>query len=61
MFLVTGGFGTYPEEYLASTEVYRPSSGKWREVPGGTLPRLMYGVHVVTLNNKVLFFSKNIM
>ena len=52
--LVTGGWG------LSSTEVYRPSAGEWREVPGGALPRPMWGVRVVTLNNRVLLFGENI-
>ena len=59
MLLVTGG-STYHGEYLASTEVYRPSAGEWREVPGGALPRPMYGVRVVTLNNRVLLFGEDI-
>merc|ERR1712227_1139809 len=41
---------------LASTEVYYPSAGEWREVPGA-LPRPMDGVGLVTLNNKVLLFG----
>ena len=52
--------GWFSNEVLASTEVYRPSVGKWRDVPGGALPRPMYGVRVVTLNNRVLFFGKKI-
>ena len=57
MLLVTGGYngGT-----LASTEVYRPSAGEWREVPGGALPRPMKGVSVVTLNNRVLLLGEKI-
>ena len=53
MLLVTGGAG----EGLASTEVYRPSAGEWREVPGGALPRPMWGVGVLTLNNRVVIRS----
>ena len=52
--LVTGGWG------LTSTEVYRPSAGEWREVPGGALPRPMWGMRVVTLNNRVLLFGEKI-
>ena len=59
MFLVTGGMVSY-REYTDSTEVYRPSAGEWREVPGGALPRPMEEVHVVTLNNRVLLFGKKI-
>ena len=40
MFLVTGGADS-SWELLASTEVYRPFAGEWREVPGGALPRPM--------------------
>ena len=57
MLLVTGGQG---QELLASTEVYRPSAGEWREVPGGALPRTMAGLHVVTLNNRVLLFGEKL-
>lgn len=55
MLLVTGGEDS-DSQYLASTEVYYPSSGEWREVPGA-LPRPMDGVGVVTLNNRVLLFG----
>ena len=57
MLLVTGGWGNRD---LRSTEVYRPSTGKWREVPGGALPWPRYGVRVVTLNNRVLLFGEKI-
>ena len=57
MLLVTGGWGNRD---LRSTEVYRPSTGKWREVPGGALPWPRYGVRVVTLNNRVLLFGEEI-
>ena len=61
MFLVTGGdTGSGPDGDLASTEVYRPSVGEWREVPGGALPRPMGGVRVVTLNNRVFLFGEKI-
>ena len=60
MLLVTGGW-TYDYNALASTEVYRPSAGEWREVPGGALPRPMAGVSVVTLNNRVLLFGEEIL
>ena len=43
-------------QWLSSTEVYYPSAGEWREVPGA-LPRPMEGVGVVTLNNRVLLFG----
>ena len=59
MLLVTGGQG-FGWNVLASTEVYHPSAGEWREVPGGALPRLMTGVRVVTLNNRVLLFGEKI-
>ena len=59
MLLVTGGLDSSWKP-LASTEVYRPSAGEWREVPGGALPRPMRGVRVVTLNNRVLLFGENI-
>ena len=59
MLLVTGGLSLLPSKnYLASTEVYRPSVGEWREVPGGALPRPMAGVRVTTFNNRVLLFGK---
>ena len=63
MLIVTGGLSDVLEgmgidfQPLASTEVYYPSAGKWREVPGA-LPRPMEGVRVVTLNNKVLLFGE---
>lgn len=56
MFLVTGGYDS-DWEPIASTEVYRPSAGEWREVIGGALPRPMQEVRVVTLNNRVLLFG----
>ena len=46
--------------YRATTEVYRPSAGEWREVPGGALPRPMADIRVVTLNNRVLLFGEKI-
>ena len=58
MLLVTGGWSDY--EYLASTEVYRPSAGEWREVPGGALPRPLADMSVVTINNRVLLFGEKI-
>ena len=69
MLLVTGGWNNDWEvtgdsdsykESLTSTELYRPSAGKWREVPGGALPRPMHAVRVVTLKNKVLLFGDKI-
>ena len=59
MLLVTGGWDS-DREYLASTEVYRPSTGEWREVPGGVLPRPMDGISLVTLNNRVFLFGEEI-
>ena len=59
VFLVTGGWDSRNKP-LASTEVYRPSAGEWREVPGGALPRGMGYVRVVTLNNRVLLFGEKI-
>ena len=58
MLLVTGG--SVSTEFRASTEVYRPSVGEWREVPGVALPRPMSGVSVVTLNNRVFLFGEEI-
>ena len=61
--MVTGGLSDVLEgmgidyQPLASTEVYYPSAGEWREVPGA-LPRPMGGVGVVTLNNRVLLFGE---
>ena len=61
MLLVTGGTADGINwVHTASTEVYRPSAGEWREVPGGALPRPMHGVRVVTLNNRVLLFGEKI-
>ena len=61
MLLVTGGtVDGINWLHTASTEVYIPSAGEWREVPGGALPRPMYGVRVVTLNNRVLLFGEKI-
>ena len=61
MLLVTGGveFRHTGYEPLSSTEVYYPSAGEWREVPGA-LPRPMAGMGVVTLNNRVLLFGEMI-
>ena len=59
MLLVTGGIGT--DGKLNSTEVYYPSAGEWKELPGAVLPRLMYGVRVATLDNKVLLFGEMIL
>ena len=61
MLLVTGGVTWRGERHFASTEVYRPSAGEWREVPGGALPRPMAGVRVVTLNNRVLLFGEKLL
>ena len=58
MLLVTGGINSRVD-LLASTEVYYPSAGVWREVPG-TLPKPMEEVGVVTLNNKVLLFGEKV-
>ena len=58
MLLVTGGENTHSWP-LSSTEVYYPSAGEWREVPGA-LPRPMDGVRVVTLNDRVLLFGEMI-
>ena len=44
-------------QLISSTEVYYPSAGEWREVPGA-LPRPMAGIQVVTLNNRVLLFGE---
>ena len=57
MLLVTGGLDSRIQD-LASTEVYRPSAGEWREVPGGALPRPMLEMRVVTLNNRVFSFGE---
>ena len=59
--MVTGGLNEawdYGDLPLASTEVYRPSAGEWREVPGGALPRPMLEMRVVTLNNRVFSFGE---
>ena len=58
MLLVTGGVDTNTQ-LISSTEVYYPSAGEWREVPG-TLPKPMEEVGVVTLNNKVLLFGEKV-
>ena len=50
----------YRREHLASTEVYRPSAGEWRMVPGGALPRRMAYMRVVTLNNRLFLFGEEI-
>ena len=62
MLLVTGGINDFIVEHdktPSSTEVYYPSAGDWREVPGA-LPRPMYEARMVTLNNKVLLFGEMI-
>ena len=56
VLLVTGGRHSR-FELLDSTEVYHPSVGKWREVPGGALPRPLTEMRLVTLNNRVLLFG----
>ena len=65
MFLVTGGWaydiGHSSLDPIASTEVYRPSAGEWREIPGGALQRPVAAVRVVTLNNRVLLFGEKIL
>ena len=60
VLLVTGGTVSNMNQ-LASTEVYRPSAGEWREVPGGALPRPMTDMGVVTLDNRVLLFGEKIL
>ena len=57
MLLVTGGYDYSAKNALASTELYRPSAGEWREVLEGALPRPMKEVLVITLNNRVLLFG----
>ena len=59
MLLVTGGYYSILN-YLDSTEVYLPSAGEWREVPGAALPRPMKSVLVNTLNNRVLLFGNKL-
>ena len=59
MLLVTGGSDITSYHLFASTEVYYPSAGEWREVPG-SLPRPMGSVSVVTLNNRVILFGEKI-
>ena len=63
MLLVTGGWESYNNlnTMIASTEVYQPSAGEWREVPGGALPRPLVVARVVTLSNRVLLFGKEIL
>ena len=56
--MVTGGWDEWGDKYCASTEVYRPSAGEWREVPGGALPRPLADVRVMTLNNRVFSFGE---
>ena len=56
---MTGGW-VYGSEIFDSTEVYRPSAGEWKEVPGGALPWEMVGVRVVTLNNRVILLGEKI-
>ena len=56
VFLVTGGVDPNTQ-LISSTEVYHPSDGEWREVPGA-LPRPMTSVGVVTLNNRFLLFGE---
>ena len=54
--MVAGGHDI-DHQYLTSTEVYRPSTGEWREVYGGALPRTMMGNRMVTLSNRVFLFG----
>ena len=42
---------------LDSTELLRPSSD-WQEITSARLPRPMYGVRVITVNNRVLLFGE---
>ena len=54
ILLVTGG---YDDNYLDSTELFRPGSG-WQELTSARLPWPMGGVRVSTVNNRVLLFGE---
>ena len=49
---MTGGFK------LDSTEVLRPGS-EWQEITSARLPRPLFGVRVITVDNRVLLFGES--
>jgi len=55
VLLVTGGRDDGYNK-LDSTEVLRPESN-WQEITSARLPRPMYAVRVITVNNRVLLFG----
>ena len=59
ILLVTGGVGVGVGVGVAldSTEVLTPGSG-WQEITSARLPRVLYGMRVSTINNRVLLFGE---
>jgi len=55
VLLVTGGWDD-GRNNLDSTEVLRPGS-EWQEITSARLPRPMWGVRVITVDNRVLLFG----
>ena len=56
VFLVTGGYNG--DNRLDSTEVLRPGS-EWQEITSARLPRPLFGVRVITVDNRVLLFGES--
>ena len=54
VLMVTGGYG---DGHLDSTEILRPGSG-WQEITSARIPRLVDGLRVSTVDNRVLLFGK---
>ena len=56
VLLVTGGQDDNLN-ILDSTEVLRPGSD-WQEIASARLPRPLWGMKVITVNNRVLLFGE---
>ena len=55
--MVTGGWDD--GDRLDSTELLRPGpNSDWQEITSARLPRPMWGLRVVTVDNRVLLFGE---
>ena len=52
VFLVTGGYNWYDDEYLSSTEVLKDGDSSWTTV--GNLPKAVDGIRGVSFNNRII-------
>ena len=54
--MVIGGDTRYVK--LDSTEMLKPGSENWQEIPSAKLPRPMNGFSVTTVGNRILLFGE---